>query len=296
MDRELNLSEYPAPLVPSWVDLREFKFMPLEVARLLDSEIMALEDAEAFRAGVVSWCKGWHQVPAASLPNDDGALCKMLGYGRDLKTWVKLRKAGALRGWVLCSDGRLYHPVVAEKAMKAWAGKVEQRLRTAAARIAKMVKSLEKATDPAVRSQLQAQIRAAREEYERDALAAGLQRLSKESDRGPPDTAAEPVARNVTGAAAEPAATVVAAAVTEVATGSKREGEGEGDLPPTPKGKAAKPWTPEAEAVVEHFLKRKDERWPEDKDNRAILMTQRTLAQQHLNNGATVDLLTEVID
>ena len=29
-------------------------------------------------------------------------------------------KAGALRGWIKCGDGRLYHPVVAEKANEAW--------------------------------------------------------------------------------------------------------------------------------------------------------------------------------
>jgi hypothetical protein len=122
----------PEPLVPAEVDLTDFKFMPLEVARLLDSEIMALEDAEAFRAGVASWCKGWHQIPAASLPNDDCALCKTLGYGRDLKTWAKLRRAGALRGWILCADGRLYHPIVAEKALEAWLEKLAQRLSSGA--------------------------------------------------------------------------------------------------------------------------------------------------------------------
>lgn len=122
----------PEPLVPADVDLTDFKFMPLEVARLFDSEIMALEDAEAFRAGVASWCKGWHQVPAASLPNDNASLCKMLGYGRDAKTWAKLRIAGALRGWVLCSDGRLYHPIVAEKALEAWLAKLAQQLSSGA--------------------------------------------------------------------------------------------------------------------------------------------------------------------
>jgi hypothetical protein len=125
-------SQLPDPLVPADVDLTDFRFMPLEVATLLDSEFMALEDAEAFRAGVVSWCKGWHQVPAASLPDNDATLCKTLGYGRDVKTWVKLRKAGALHGWVLCSDGRLYHPVVAEKALEAWLEKLAQRLSSGA--------------------------------------------------------------------------------------------------------------------------------------------------------------------
>jgi hypothetical protein len=58
-------------------------------------------------------------VPAASLPDDDLILARLLGYGRDLKGWKKVRAAGGLRGWVKCSDGRLYHPVVAAKAQEA---------------------------------------------------------------------------------------------------------------------------------------------------------------------------------
>jgi hypothetical protein len=88
------------------------------VVRLRDAGI-TLINAEAFRAAVISWCVAWHQQPAASLPDDDVALCRLLGYGRDLRGWQRLRKAGALQGYVKCSDGRLYHPVVAEKATEA---------------------------------------------------------------------------------------------------------------------------------------------------------------------------------
>jgi len=44
---------------------------------------------------------------------------------------------GALRGWVKCADGRLYHAVVAEKANEAWTAKLRQRLKTECARIKK---------------------------------------------------------------------------------------------------------------------------------------------------------------
>ncbi len=37
-----------------------------------------------------------------------------------------------LRGWIRCSDGRLYHPVVAEKALEAWVEKLTQRKSSAA--------------------------------------------------------------------------------------------------------------------------------------------------------------------
>lgn len=131
------------PLVPAEVDLRDFPFMPLDVVRLRDSDIAAIPDAEAFRGAVLSWCVSWHQVPAASLPDDDAMLARLLGYGRDVKGWHKLRVAGALRGWVKCSDGRLYHPVVAEKATEAWQKKVAQRNRTEAARRALELRRLQ---------------------------------------------------------------------------------------------------------------------------------------------------------
>lgn len=127
----------PAPLVKAEVDLRDFAFMPLDVLRLRDSELAAVPDGEVFRCAVLSWCVSWHQVPAASLPDDDVQLCRLLGFGRDLRGWKRVRDAGGMRGWVLCEDGRLYHPVVAEKAREAWRGKLEQRWRTEAARVKK---------------------------------------------------------------------------------------------------------------------------------------------------------------
>jgi hypothetical protein len=43
-----------------------------------------------------------------------------------VKRWRKVRGV-ALRGWVKCADGRLYHRVVAEKALTAWIDKLAQR-------------------------------------------------------------------------------------------------------------------------------------------------------------------------
>jgi hypothetical protein len=127
----------PGPLVPPGVDLRGFRFMPLDVVRLRDSGLVSIADAEAFRTCVLSWCVAWHQLPAGSLPNDDATLARMLGWGRDLRGWRKVRAAGGLRGWILCSDGRLYHPVVAEKVIEAWGLKQAQLARTEAARRAR---------------------------------------------------------------------------------------------------------------------------------------------------------------
>lgn len=126
----------PAPLTPTDCDLRDFAFMPLDVVRLRDSDLAVTAEADEFRCAVLLWCASWHQVPAASLPDDDKVLAQYAGYGRVVKEWMKVR-TGALRGWVKCADGRLYHPVVAEKANEAWLAKLRQRLRTECARIKK---------------------------------------------------------------------------------------------------------------------------------------------------------------
>jgi hypothetical protein len=124
------------PLTPPNCDLRDFQYMPLDVVRLRDSELVTASTGEEFAAAVLLWCAAWHQVPAASLPDDDRQLSSLAGYGRAVKEWAKVR-AGALRGFVKCSDGRLYHPVVAEKAREAWDAKLQQRYRTECARIKK---------------------------------------------------------------------------------------------------------------------------------------------------------------
>jgi hypothetical protein len=114
-----------APLVPPAVDLRDFPFMPLDVRRLLNSETWVLGTAEEKVAAINLWCEAWHQIPAASLPNNDRMLAHLSKAG---DRWKKVREH-ALRGWLLCDDGRLYHSVIAEKAVEAWEKKVRQRER-----------------------------------------------------------------------------------------------------------------------------------------------------------------------
>lgn len=124
-------------MTPPGCDLREFPFMPLDVVRLRDSDIAAISSGDEFRCAVLLWCASWHQVPAASLPDDDIILAQLAGYGRVVKEWKKVRE-GSLRGWIKCDDGRLYHPVVVEKANEAWARKQERAWNTECARIKKL--------------------------------------------------------------------------------------------------------------------------------------------------------------
>jgi|AraplaDrversion2_2_1032049.scaffolds.fasta_scaffold00773_25 hypothetical protein len=129
----------PAPLTPPDCDLQDFKFMPLDVARLRDSDMASEQTPEENWAAVLLWAAAWHQVPAGSMPDSDNWIAKAAGYlsrGRVDPHWKDV-KAGAMRGFVLCSDGRWYHPVVCEKANESWLAKLRQRLKTECNRIKK---------------------------------------------------------------------------------------------------------------------------------------------------------------
>lgn len=114
------------PPVRADCDLRDFPFMPLDVVRLRDSDLAASATDAEFRCAVMLWCACWHQVPAGSLPNDERVLALLSGIGRGpaaVAAWQEVA-SGALHGFVLASDGRLYHPTIAAKAQEAWDRKV----------------------------------------------------------------------------------------------------------------------------------------------------------------------------
>ena len=122
----------PLPLVPPEVDLRDFGFMPLDVATLMSSSlwVKAKKDPRVGHAAVSLWCRSWHEVPASSLPNDDELLADFAGCDEAEFARIKER---VLSNFVLCSDGRLYHETVAKKALEAWESKKARLARTKAA-------------------------------------------------------------------------------------------------------------------------------------------------------------------
>lgn len=130
------MAELPDPLTPADCDLRSFEFMQVDIRRLLTSETWLLANGDESKAAMTLWLESWHQVPAGSLPDNDRMLAVLSQAGG---TWRKVKTA-ALRGWIKCSDGRLYHPVVCEKAAEAWEKKQAQQNRTAAATRARMAK------------------------------------------------------------------------------------------------------------------------------------------------------------
>lgn len=131
----------PEPLTPPDCDLRPFRDMPLDIGRFRASDLVTEEDPEAVLAAILIWGAAWHEVPAASVPDNDRWLAKAAGYGRAVDAWLKVRD-GALRGFVKCSDGRLYNRTLAEKARAAWEGRQQYEWRKAGDRHRKHMRNL----------------------------------------------------------------------------------------------------------------------------------------------------------
>jgi uncharacterized protein YdaU (DUF1376 family) len=123
-------SDLPPPPLPPDIDFSKIDGFFLDTVKLLGSELVILSTGDEFKAAVLLWCHAWKQSPACSLPDDDRLLA---GFARVAPArWRKLR-AMALRGFVKCADGRLYHRVLAGDAMRAWDAVQRQRARTRAA-------------------------------------------------------------------------------------------------------------------------------------------------------------------
>ncbi len=111
-------------------DLRGYEFMPLFGHRLFNSDFEARASDAEFRAAVRLWWTAWQQCPAGSLPDDENALCRLAGLGRDLRKWRKIA-ARSLQGFCKCADGRLYHPVLSREANAAFERRKKERARKA---------------------------------------------------------------------------------------------------------------------------------------------------------------------
>lgn len=118
--------------------------MPLDIGRFRSSDLVTEEDPEAVLAAILIWGAAWHEVPAASVPDNDRWLAKAAGYGRAVDSWLRVRE-GALRGFVKCSDGRLYHKTLSQKATAAWDGRLKYEWRKAGERHRKAQRDLPEA-------------------------------------------------------------------------------------------------------------------------------------------------------
>lgn len=136
-----DIRERPEPLVQRDVNVTSFPYMPLDIQRLLGSEtwIAAKRNGKLGHALICLWCESWLQVPASSLPNNDEALAHLAMCSDD--DWFSI-KDQVLSGFVLCTDNRYYHPVVAEKALACWQQKLALSERTKNATAARREKYL----------------------------------------------------------------------------------------------------------------------------------------------------------
>jgi hypothetical protein len=135
---DIGAGDLPEPLTPPDCDLRDFGRIMIDIGRLFGSSFNAKASRNpiAWMIGHKLWYRSWHQMPAASLPDDDDELCYLAELGFDRVTWDNARDL-AMHGWIKCSDGRLYHRVVADEALQAWGRKLKKRHLTYCATIRK---------------------------------------------------------------------------------------------------------------------------------------------------------------
>jgi hypothetical protein len=126
----------PPPPIPSDVNLQGMEYMPLYMERLRRSRAMILAAAEP-AAGFsmrLLWEESWFSLPAGSLEDDE---LQLAAAARCSRAEFEIRRPIALYGWRLCSDGRLYHPVICEIAWATWQERLKARYKLAADRLAK---------------------------------------------------------------------------------------------------------------------------------------------------------------
>lgn len=126
-----DLSQHPAPLTPADCSLKDWPSILIEIERLRRSTAWraAKRNPELGFYMMNLWMAAWHEVPAGSLENVDDTHCDFALC--ETKRWPKVREQ-VMRGWLLASDGRLYHPTVAEKALEQWLTRLTQRLSSGA--------------------------------------------------------------------------------------------------------------------------------------------------------------------
>jgi hypothetical protein len=111
------VTDLPDPLTPPDCDCTDLDGFMLNVERLMASELVALSTHEIIAAAMFVWCRAWKQRPAASLPDDDRVIA---AFARLPLAKFRRFREEVLRGFVKCSDGRLYHRTLAAEAGRAF--------------------------------------------------------------------------------------------------------------------------------------------------------------------------------
>ena len=110
----------PEPPIGPEVDCTDLDSFMLNTQRLLGSELVAMSSHAVIGGAVLLWCRASKQHPAASLPDDDRVLAGFANM--HILALAQVARADPPR-FIKCSDGRLYHPVLAADAAIAFAKK-----------------------------------------------------------------------------------------------------------------------------------------------------------------------------
>ena len=157
----------PDPPAPPDLDVRHLTWRRHDVREAREGDLGMLPP-EAFRAEIIARDVAWSQVPAGSLPEDDRVLAHLLGFGRDTRRWRRVRDAGALSGWRLCRDGRLWNLQLVSEAQRALTLAEAQRERTLKARMKAAEKRRASPSGSPVRGSVTELVTDTREETRRD--------------------------------------------------------------------------------------------------------------------------------
>ncbi|NUB05867.1 DUF1376 domain-containing protein [Azospirillum sp. Vi22] len=292
------MNELPDPLVPAGIDLSGYDYMPLYVTRLRKSRTWVRckrRPAHGFYL-MNMWTEAFtSHERAGSLPDDDDLLADAAMCAPD--DWESI-KADIMTGtgWILCNDGRWYHPVVAEVVIEVWEKSRKTKTQT---------KSATEAAAEARRTKREAKIAEANGTQTDDAMDHASDRNGTGTDTVPDDGQGDNGIRQAS--VTDSQRNSINSVTQSVADGnglrqpSVTETNRNGNLnrkqpPPTPAAKPARAVSAEVVAVVNGFLASREKHFPGDSRLPANQMTLETQAAQYVAKGAPVALLLETVE
>ena len=120
IEAALKAGTVPEPLIPAGQDVHGFSNLMLDVIRLTSSEFWAKASHVAKASALALWCYAWLQCPAGSLPNDPAVWARVANVPlKRMKAMTAKPGPGSpMHGFILCSDGRWYHPTICADALR----------------------------------------------------------------------------------------------------------------------------------------------------------------------------------
>lgn len=110
----------PAPLVPAGCCVRELP-LPLTAHDIMHGRAFLMANDREFRALVNLMAYAWTRKPAASIGEFAGRESRLWRIADTTRHWWTRHGEQLLaEHFVLCSDGRLYHPLLAQRALALW--------------------------------------------------------------------------------------------------------------------------------------------------------------------------------